>query len=190
MVPSTGKPPLAEKPRPERVEAAGLALSSGEATAYRLKASDPITVYLRGILPQDVQMQDVIDENGRINLPYIGTVQAAGKTTSELEAEIQRLYIEGKIYKHVTVNVVMLSQGYFVRGEVKQPGRYDLVTGVTVVQAIAQAGGYTEFKDPRHVRLIRSGKTTEINVLELEADPRKDISIESGDVIVVPRGIW
>jgi polysaccharide export outer membrane protein len=163
---------------------------AAEAGVYRLKPGDPLTVYLRGILPRDDQIQDVIDESGFINLPYINAVLASGKTTSELEDEIQRRYIDGKIYKQVTVNVVMLSQGYFVRGEVKQPGRFDLITPVTLVQAVAQAGGYTEFADPRKVRLIRAGQTSEINVRDLEADPRKDLSIEAGDVIVVPRSKW
>jgi polysaccharide export outer membrane protein len=160
-----------------------------DVTAYRMKPSDQIIIHLRSI-PEEQRIEDVIDENGNITLDFIGDVHAAGRTTTELEQAIQRAYLDQKIYRRITVNVVIPLQSYYVRGEVRQPGRYPLVSGVTIVKAIAAAGGYTEFANPKKVTIIREGQTFVRNVQELEETPEKDEEVEAGDVIVVPRGIW
>jgi len=156
---------------------------------YRLRPGDPIVVYLRGI-PDESQIEDVLDERARITLPYIDTVSAYGKTSSELEREIRRLYLSKKIYKDISVNVVIPAQSYFVRGEIRQPGRFPLAGGLTVVQAMAAAGGYTEFANPSKVKILRGSERIKVNVKDLERHPEKDIEIETGDVIVVPRSIF
>lgn len=157
---------------------------------YRLRAGDPVVIYLRGILPRDDEVQDMVDEKGYVTLPYIDDVMAAGKTVSELERYIQRIYIDRQIYRTVTVNVVMPSQSFFVQGEVRVPQRYPLITGMTIMQVIAAAGGYTEFADPRRVILTRGGVVRTLNMRDIERDPKLDIMIESGDVIRVPRSIF
>ena len=147
-------------------------------------------IFLRGILPKDDELQDIIDEAGYLNLPYIGAILAAGKTSSQLENEIQKTYLEKQIYKSITVNVVMPSQSFFVRGEARGPGRFSLVTGMTVLQAISAAGGYTDYADPKGVNIIRSGKVIRVNATDLERHPEKDVAIEPGDVIVIPRSLF
>lgn len=190
-------PDMAPAPTPASVrvpETAGGELAPEDAgpsmaPAYRLRATDPVGIYLRGV-PDQQEFTFVIDENGYINLPYIGQVMAAGKTTSELAAELQRLYVDGKIYKYVIVNVVTGTQAYYVRGEVRQPGRYPIISGVSLLQAIASAGGYTEFANPAGVRVLRAGKTIRVNMREIERHPERDIEVESGDVILVPRSFF
>jgi polysaccharide export outer membrane protein len=132
----------------------------------------------------------VIDESGYVSLPYLNMVKAAGKSASELERDIRGLYLQRQIYRDISVNVVLPSQGYYVRGEVKQPGRYPLVSGLTLVQALAAAGGYTEFANTRKVKLLRGGDTTLHDIRELEQHPEDDVPIKVGDVIVVPRSVW
>lgn len=157
---------------------------------YRLRPGDPVLIYLRGILPRDDEVQDIVDEKGYVTLPYIDDVMASGKTVSELERHIQQVYIEREIYRSVTVNVVMPSQSFFVQGEVRAPQRYPLVTGMTILQAIAAAGGYNDYADPRRVTLTRAGIARTINMRDIERDPKLDVMIESGDVIRVPRSIF
>jgi polysaccharide export outer membrane protein len=77
-----------------------------------------------------------------------------------------------------------------VRGEVLQPGRYKLTSGLTVVRALAAAGGYTEFANPRKVKILRGGKAFYVNLRELEQYPDRDIEIKPGDVMVVPRSMF
>jgi len=157
---------------------------------YRLRYGDPVIIFLRGILPKDDQIEDIVDERGYVTLPYVDDVLAAGRTSSELEREIQRIYIERQIYRSVTVSVVSPSQSFFVQGEVRQPQRYPLVSGTTVLQAIAAAGGYTEYAEPRKVSLTRGRDVKVINMRDVERNPQQDLSVESGDVIRVPRSIF
>lgn len=157
---------------------------------YRLRYGDPVIIFLRGILPKDDQIEDIVDERGYVTLPYVDDVLAAGRTSSELEREIQRIYIDRQIYRSVTVSVVSPSQSFFVQGEVRQPQRYPLVSGTTVLQAIAAAGGYTEYAEPRKVSLTRGRDVKVINMRDVERNPQQDLSVESGDVIRVPRSIF
>lgn len=157
---------------------------------YRLRYGDPVIIFLRGILPKDDQIEDIVDERGYVTLPYVDDVLAAGRTSSELEREIQRIYIERQIYRSVTVSVVSPSQSFFVQGEVRLPQRYPLVSGTTVLQAIAAAGGYTEYAEPRKVSLTRGRDVKVINMRDVERNPQQDLSVESGDVIRVPRSIF
>lgn len=175
-----------------RLPAARVSAESAVASRapYRLRQGDPVIIYLRGIMPKDDQIEEIVDERGYVTLPYIDDVFAAGRTSSELEREIQRIYVDRQIYRTVTVNVVMPSQSYFVQGEVRQPQRYPLVTGTTVMQAIAAAGGYTDYAEPRRVTLTRGRDVKIINMRDVERNPQQDMSVESGDVIRVPRSIF
>jgi protein involved in polysaccharide export with SLBB domain len=157
--------------------------------AYRLKPLDVIIVNLRGI-PEPMEMEEHIDESGMINLPFIGWIKAADRTSSQLEREIERSYKEQQYYKQITVSILNPSQSYYVRGEVKQPGRFPLMSGVTVAQAVATAGGYTEFANPRKTQITRAGRKITIDLREVERRPDRDIDVKSGDVILVPRSIF
>jgi protein involved in polysaccharide export with SLBB domain len=162
-------------------------------TAYRLKAGDPVVVYLRGIpgVPGGEQSnEDIVDENGSINMPYVGAIQAGGKTSTELEQTVQKAYIDQQIYRYLTVSVVVPSRSYYVRGEIKQPGRFQILSRVTVVQAIAAAGGFTEFANPSKVEILRGNQRIRVNVAEFEKYPERDKELESGDVIIVQRSFF
>lgn len=161
--------------------------SIGDRAPYRLRVGDPVLIYLRAIFPKDEDVEDVVDERGYVTLPHLDDVYAMGKTVSELERDIQRLYIEKQIYRNVTVNVVTPAQSFFVQGEVRLPQRYALISGMTVLQAIAAAGGYTDYADRKRIALTRGGKVIELNMRDIERDPKKDVPVESGDVIRVLR---
>ena len=156
---------------------------------YRLQPGDPVQIYLRGI-PEPADYEYVIADEGTITLPYIPPVQAAGLTVSELQRKIHDTYIDEQIYRQITVNVILPTQSYFVRGEVRQPGRFPLTGGMTVLQAIAAAGGYTEFANPRRVEIIRDGETILENARQMEQNPDQDLPVKAGDVIIVRRSIF
>lgn len=157
--------------------------------AYRLRVGDPLTVQLRGI-PREQSFEFNVDEDGRISLPFIGAIEAAGKTASQLQRDIERAYLDQQIYRQITAVVLIPAQSYFMRGEVRQPGRYPKTAGLTILQAIASAGGYTEYANPRRVNLIRDGRTTRHNARQIERNPDVDIELEAGDIIIVPRSIF
>lgn len=170
--------------------AASLPAVDGEAsTAYRLRAGDPIVIHLRGI-PEAADYEYIIDDSGYINLPYISRIQAVGLTASELQQEIHRRYIDEKIYRQISVNVLNPSQRYYVQGEVRQPGAYPLRSGMTLLRAIAAAGGYTEFAQPRRVEITRDGETERVNARDIRDNPETDVELKAGDVIDVKRSFF
>ncbi len=157
---------------------------TNEILAYKLQPSDPINIRFSGI--QDQQYLDVvIDEKGQINLLHIDEpVMAAGLSTSELEDQIERLYIDGEIYKTLSVNVTMTAKAYYVQGEVNAPGKFQLTSGTTLVQAIAEARGPTPFASKK-VTITRQGKIYTFDWKELEENPSLDVKVEAGDVIKI-----
>ncbi|MCX7818182.1 MAG: polysaccharide export protein [Kiritimatiellae bacterium] len=184
---STNRTPAEGEPAPvtRPGETTAEMIPSAGGAAYRLRPGDSVVVILRTV--QSEQFEMVVDENGDIKLPYIGAVRAAGRTAREVEDQIQKLYIDGKIYRFITVNVLVPTRSYFVRGEVRNPGRFPLMGSVRLLQAIAAAGGFTDFADISDIRLTRGDKTYRLNGREIERNPEKDIEIEAGDTIVVKR---
>ncbi len=174
----------------EEVVVQSLVTGSGGITIYRLQVGDPVVINLRGIYPRDESIEDIVDEAGNVSIPHIGDIPALGKSTAELERDISRLYVEGGYYRNITVNVLMPARTYFIRGEVRSPGRFPVVGGLTLNQAIAAAGGYTEFANQRNVKLLRGGTTQTINMRQINRNPEMDFRLESGDVIVVERSIF
>ena len=152
---------------------------------YRLKPSDPLFIRFTGIMEQQ-SLELIIDENGEIGLLHIDEpIQAANLTTSELEDHIESLYIQGDIYKNVSVHVTMTAKVFYVQGEVRQPGQFPLTSRTTLLQAIAAARGYTPYANKKKVTIARGGSVMTYNLKELEENPSKDITIEAGDVIKV-----
>ena len=158
-------------------------------TPYRIQASDTLLIALRGITPEQPSIELVVDENGEIRLPYINDIKAAGKTTSELENIIRDAYLTQKIYKHLTVNVIVPSQTaptFYIKGEVRSPGRIPYVNGMTVLSAVAAAGGPTDFASS-DLMLLRGSKRVKLNYSELEKHPERDQPIQAGDIVILER---
>ena len=182
--------PVPQPPPPSAVAAAEPAAPSADGVAYQLKVGDVVQVFLRGIPTADA-IEDVIDEEGMISLPLINEILAAGMTASELERNIRKTYLDQDIYRNITVNVVVPTRYYFIQGETRQPGRYQIMSATRLSQAIAGAGGYTEFASGQVV-VKRAGKIfkTIRNSRRLERTPEDDILLEPDDIIEVKRSLW
>ena len=153
--------------------------------AYRLKPLDPVYIRFSGVMEQQT-LDLVIDENGEVSLLHLPEpIVAAGLTTSSLEDKIEKAYISGGIYKHISVNVTMTAKVYYLQGEVNQPGQFTLMSGTTLLQAIAGARGPTAFANMKKVTISRQGKIYTYNLKQLEKNPSKDVKIEAGDVIKI-----
>ncbi len=133
--------------------------------------------------------EELIKEDGNITLPLIGPVKAVGKTAGELQTEIHDLYVP-TYYVRLNVTVKPGDLVYYVRGEVKNPGRQLYVGETTVTKAITSAGDFTDFASHK-VSLIRAnGQSVNVNVdkaLEGKAD---DPQVYPGDQIDVHRRIF
>lgn len=189
--------PAGNPPSPINPNATGSTGTGGEtATApglqnmisdvYRLKPLDQVITTMR--FPVQQSTEDVVDEKGSITLPLLGEVKAAGFTTSELETELAKRYVDGGFYKRVIITVLVPTLNYTISGEVYRPGRYEIRGTVTLVQAIAEGGNFTEFANKKKVQIIRGTQFIEKNYFDILSDPRQDIEILPRDSIRVPRG--
>jgi protein involved in polysaccharide export with SLBB domain len=179
-------------PPPVAPDAAAIpaAASSTDGVAYLLKVGDVIQIFLRGI-PSGDAIEDVIDENGNVSLPLINEVRAAGMTAAELERNIRKIYLDLDIYRNIAVTVVVPTRYYFIQGEIRGPGRFQIVSATRVSQAIAAAGGYTEYASGQVV-VKRGGKIVKTirNAKRLERTPDDDVLLEPDDIIEVRRSLW
>lgn len=141
----------------------------------------------------DVSRVVPVRPDGRISLPLINDVQAAGLSPEQLAAAVTLKLREFLNEPKVTIIVTAInSQRVFVVGEVLRAGAFPLLPGMTVLQAISSAGGFTTFADVKkiHVVRMRDGKQIELpfNYRDvLKGDhPEQNIRLEPGDTIVVP----
>jgi polysaccharide export outer membrane protein len=160
-------------------------------TGTRFHVGDLVTVSFTSIMgdptimPQHVER---IHEDGTITLSLIGSVTAAGKTAGELQKDIHDGYVP-RYYPGLNVTVTGDVAFFYVDGEVFGRGAKPYPGEMTVVKAIAVAGGFTDFAKKSKVRLTRGGHTQIINVPKAINDPKYDVPVYPGDKIFVPRKI-
>jgi polysaccharide export outer membrane protein len=131
--------------------------------------------------------------DGKITLPLINDVQAAGSTPQQLAASVTEKLRKFMTDPQVTVIVTQInSQRVFVIGEVLRAGAFPLVPGTTILQALANAGGFTTFANVKKIHVMRTvnGKQTELpfNYRDVVKGENSDqnIKLQPGDTIVVP----
>lgn len=154
--------------------------------------------------PQDVLRIDVWKEaevsravpvrpDGKISLPLLNDVQAAGLTPMQLSGVIAdglKKYINDP---QVTVSVSEInSRRIYVTGEVTRAGAFPLLPNMTVLQALSSSGGFTQFARLKNIYLLRieDGKQVKLPFNYKEAvngkKPEQNVLLQPGDVIVVP----
>ena len=152
--------------------------------------------------PQDVLQIDVWKEpeitrtipvrpDGKISLPLLHDVQAAGLTAMQLAINIRDGLTKYLNNPQVTVTVAQInSRRVFVTGEVAKAGALPLLPGMTVLQALASSGGFTQFAKEKGIYILRNenGKQVKLpyNYKEVLKGTREDVPLQAGDVIVVP----
>jgi len=153
----------------------------------RLHVGDTITISFNGVPEPPITQEKSINDDGTISLSDIGIVKAAGRTTGELEQVIHDLYVP-RIYLHLNVTVKAGDRVYYVRGEVKAPGRQVYVGQITVTKAITSAGDFTDFANPRNVILTRAnGQRFKIDCKKILDGEMPDPGVYPGDQIEVKR---
>ncbi len=135
-----------------------------------------------------------VRSDGKISLPLVGEVQATGETPLKLEQEIANRLSNYISEPEVTVIVQQInSQKFNVLGQVNKPGSYPLTTSVTVLDAIAMAGGFRDFAKQKSMYVLRQnadGTETRLpfNYKEVVkgAKPGENIKLQARDTVVVP----
>ncbi len=139
----------------------------------------------------------IVGPDGRIQLPLIGNIRVIGMTTEEIKREINLLYAN-RDYWGVEIEPRLIKQAshfVFVTGEVRRPGRVELLGPTTVMQAVAMAEGIQVGGNMRQVVIFRRGEdwrllATMVDIrgamLAKRPNPADEIWVRDGDLIIVP----
>ncbi len=143
---------------------------------YRLGIGDKIKVVVFG--QPDLTNEIEIDASGKIVVGLIGDVAASGRTIAEVQEEI-RTRLNKDFLVEPRVSVLMVAyRPITMLGQVKSPGRYPYAAGMTIRQAVAQAGGYDKRASTSSATVFRNGR-------EIELEP--EAQVQPGDTIEIPR---
>lgn len=159
-----------------------------------LRSGDTIEIRLSGVDAQFVSEFSgvyTIDEQGNINMPFLGQTKASGMPANQLQAAIEQKLKEGKIYSRPTITVNIPQGNRFVNmsGAVRAPGRVPFQNDFTIMTAIGAAGGPNDYAGDA-VYLTREGKKTKYSRKDLSKNPDKDIKVQPGDQIEVRQSIF
>jgi polysaccharide biosynthesis/export protein len=135
-----------------------------------------------------------VRSDGKVSLPLVGEVQASGQTPKQLEAEISKKLTSYISEPEVTVIVQQIkSQKFNILGQVAHPGTYPLSNPMTVLDAIALAGGFRDFAKKKSIYVLRQtadGSSTRLpfnykNVIKGK-DTQQNVRLEPRDTVYVP----
>ena len=174
---------------PSATAAASADLVSGD---YVIGSDDVLTV----VFWRDQQLSGdvLVRPDGKISIPLLDEVQAAGLTPRQLR---DRLRVEALHYVTEPIVTVVVKQvnsrRVYITGHVARPGQYPLTQAMTVLQLIATAGGLGDYAKANDIRVVRfeNGRPTTLRFDYDEAakrskTPRSPLELRSGDTVVVP----
>ena len=162
------------------------AIAQGQSAASQYTLATGDQIYIQVFDEPDLTMRATISESGAINYSYLGTVQVAGSTASQLTDIITERLRDGYL-KNPSVNVTVEKyRSFFVDGEVRSPGSYGYEPGLTLAKAVSLAGGLTDRASRKKITLTREidGEKKSYERIKMSQ------SIEPGDVITVNEGFF
>ena len=159
-------PPVANAVTPDEV-----------AATYKLGSGDRIKIAV--FRHDDLSGEFSLDGAGNFAMPLIGGVQAAGLTTGELEKVLENKLKDGYLVDPQVSIEVLNYRPFYILGEVQRPGSYPYVNGMTILNAVALAGGFTYRAKQSDYLLQRGGSNTQASGVG------GDMALLPGDVITV-----
>jgi len=147
--------------------------------AYTLGPGDRLEIQVFG--HEDLSDEHEVDGSGKISVPLAGKVDVGGLTVDAAEKAVKNA-LQPDYLVDPSVSIEILNyRPFYILGEVRKPGSYNYVSGLTVVEAVALAGGYTYRADKDDVTVIRAKDPD-----NREQEVRQDSRIMPGDKIHVP----
>ena len=170
--------------------AGGAGRPAAQAMQFRFDVGDELAVSVWK--EPDLTTQQRILGDGTISPPLLKSTRVIGATVDEVQARLEKAYLEYLKEPKVSVKVVAIhSDRVFVLGEVKTPQAVSLVGPTTVIQAIAMAGGFNEeFASKSSIRVIRKADDGGAQVIGVDAKRwlaggDGDIALRRGDIVYV-----
>ena len=143
---------------------------------YRLASADKVRIDVFG--EEALGGEFVVNAEGKVALPLIGEVQAAGLTVAQLQDAVTQALSQGYLNQPRVTAQVLTYRPIYILGEVNRPGEYPYVPDLTVLNAVATAQGFTYRANARRVFVRRAGSQTE-EPQPLTADTR----VSPGDTL-------
>ena len=167
--------------------------SRGDDSAYIIGPENFIQIRILG--ENDTQQIFRVDEAGYITHPLVGRIKVGGKAVAEAE-HLMEESLRGGYILNPNVTILVLEHSRFsILGEVRNPGHYEIMGQLHLVEAISLAGGFTPVANEKKVKIVRkdgNGETKlEVNVQAIIQGKREeDVSIQAGDVISVGKSFF
>ncbi len=167
------------------------ATSAAMPPGYTIGADDKLAIAFWG--DKDLSAEVVVRPDGKISLPLLNDVEAAGLTPEELRTRL--VETAKRFIAEPTPTVVVKeinSRRVFITGNVEKPGLYSLNAPTTVLQLIATAGGLREFVSGRNIVIVRSeaGRQSrfafDYRAVVKGRNPKQNIELRPGDTVIVP----
>lgn len=152
-------------------------------SGYVLGPNDRVRLIVFG--EENLSGEFLVDAAGKVALPLIGELQAAGLDVRSFERAVQQRLADGYLRDPRVSVEILNARPFFVLGEVANPGQFPFVAGMTAANAIAIAGGFAPLADQTKVRIKRAGSDVE------EVEPLTPTTkIAPGDTLRVVKGAF
>ena len=154
---------------------------------YQIGTED--LLFIRVWREPDFTLPVAVRPDGKITMPLIGEVQAAGQSPLQFTATLKQLLAQFLNNPDVSVFVTEVrSKKFYIDGEMNRPGWFALVTPTSVLEALSRGGGFREFANTKKIRVLRGGEIRHFNYREVTNGKHleQNIAVENGDHIIVP----
>ena len=173
----------APKPEGRHAEAGGVV----DPKAFVIGPEDVLAI--RVWREPELSGQFVVRPDGKIAIPLVNEVMAAGLTPEQLALAIESGLDKYMRSPEVTISVMQVnSRKYYMQGEINKPGSYPLVVPTTVLEALVNAGGFREFANSKKIRILRGKDQLKFNYKEVTRGKNlgQNVLVQPGDQIIVP----
>jgi polysaccharide export outer membrane protein len=187
---SEAPPPVPEKVEAPRtipgtaVDPVGIPGIDGK--TYVIGAED--VLFIKVWRENDFTGPEAVRPDGKITLPLIGDVQAAGLTPERLAAQLTQALSQYINKPEITVTLAQVnSKKFSITGGVNRPGTYPLVTPIKVSDALNLGGGFRDFANKKDIIIVRGDKRLHFNYNDWTKGKKldQDIIVENGDTILI-----
>lgn len=159
---------------------------------YRVGVNDILQIDVYG--EEDLSQKVQVSASGFITYPLLGRVKAGGQSISELEEAIRSALAKDYVRDPQVRIAVKEFSNIYVVGQVLDPGPYPFKGGMSVLQAVTTAGGFTKIANKRRVRIVRNkeGKPESwtVSVAGIINGDEEDVLLEPGDTVIVPESFF
>lgn len=148
-------------------------------SVYQLGAGDQLRVIVFG--EAELSGEFFVDGSGSVSVPLIGEVMAEGRTLAQFRSDLETRLADGYLTDPRVSAEVLNYRPFYILGEVENAGEYPYIDGLTVMNAVARAGGFTYRAQKRRVFIKRANSDVEI---EIELSPT--LRVLPGDTVRIP----